>query len=88
MTLIPDALFDPLFPQKGREAVEYAIDKEAIAKAKCYGFRGHLISTRHGYNGLFKDYQGAGKICEGKYKFSGKPDSVGFKTKISPHFRR
>jgi ABC-type transport system substrate-binding protein len=40
VTLIPDSMNadSSLSNQKVRQAVEYAIDKEAIAKTKSYGF--------------------------------------------------
>jgi len=90
VTLIPDSINtdSPLSNRKVREAVEYAIDKEAIAKAKSYGFWGASYQyPPPGTMAYIKDYQGR-RYNPAKAKQllreAGYPN--GFKTKITPHF--
>lgn len=90
VTLIPDSANadSPLANRKVREAVEYAIDKEAIAKAKSYGFwqaTYQLPST--GSSAYMKDVP-ARKYNPAKAKklLAEAGYANGFKTRIIPHF--
>ena len=61
VVLIPDSVNadSPLSNKKVREAVEYAIDKEAIAKAKSYGFWGAAYQLPNvGTMAYIKNFQG------------------------------
>ena len=61
VVLIPDSVNadSPLANKKVREAVEYAIDKEAIAKAKSYGFWGAAYQLPNvGTMAYIKNFQG------------------------------
>ena len=90
VTLIPDSMNadSPLANKKVREAVEYAIDKEAIAKAKSYGFwNASYQYPPPGTMAYIKNFQGR-KYNPAKAKQllaeAGYPK--GFKISITPHF--
>ncbi len=88
--LIPDSMNadSPLANKKVREAIEYAINKDAIAKAKGYGFwqPAYQIPCEGGI-GYVKHFQGR-RYNPAKarqlLKEAGYPN--GFKTRIIPHF--
>ena len=90
VVLIPDSVNadSPLSNPKVREAVEYAIDKEAIAKAKSYGFWGAAYQLPNvGTMAYIKNFQGRRyNVAKAKQllKEAGYPQ--GFKTRIIPHF--
>jgi peptide/nickel transport system substrate-binding protein len=78
----------PLANRKVREAVEYAIDKEAIAKAKSYGFWGAAYQLPNvGTMAYIKDFQGRRyNPAKAKQLLAEAGYPKGFKTKIFPHF--
>jgi peptide/nickel transport system substrate-binding protein len=90
VVLIPDSVNadSPLSNKKVREAVEYAIDKEAVAKAKSYGFWGAAYQLPNvGTMAYIKNFQGRRyNVAKAKQllKEAGFPN--GFKTRIIPHF--
>jgi peptide/nickel transport system substrate-binding protein len=88
--LIPDSMNadSPLANRKVREAIEHAINKEAIAKAKSYGFwaAAYQIPCSGGI-GYVKNFQGrrySPAKAKQLLKEAGYPN--GFKTRIIPHF--
>ncbi len=88
--LIPDSMNtdSPFSNKKVREAVEYAINKDAIVKAKGYGFweAAYQIPCPTGI-GYVKNFQGRRynpAKAKQLLKEAGYPN--GFKTKIIPHF--
>jgi peptide/nickel transport system substrate-binding protein len=90
LCLVPDSVNadSPLANRKVREAVEYAIDREAIAKAKSYGFWVAAYQLPpSGTMAYVKNFQGR-KYNPAKAKQllaeAGYPK--GFKTRITPHF--
>jgi peptide/nickel transport system substrate-binding protein len=90
VVLIPDSMNadSPLANRKVREAVEYAIDKEAIAKAKSYGFWGAAYQLPNvGTMAYIKDFQGRRyNPAKAKQLLAEAGYPKGFKTKIFPHF--
>jgi len=90
VVLIPDSMNadSPLSNRKVREAVEYAIDKEAIAKAKSYGFWTAAYQLPNvGTMAYIKNFQGRRynpAKAKQLLKEAGYPQ--GFKTRIVPHF--
>ncbi len=90
VVLIPDSVNadSALANKKVREAIEYAIDKEAITKAKSYGFWVPAYQLPcPGTMAYVKNFQGR-QYNPAKAKQllveAGYPN--GFKTKITPHF--
>jgi peptide/nickel transport system substrate-binding protein len=90
VAIIPDSMNadSPFANGKVREAVEYAIDKEAIAKAKGYGFwnAAYQLPCSAGI-GYIKDFQGRRynpAKAKQLLKEAGYPQ--GFKARIIPHY--
>ena len=90
VVLIPDSVNadSPLSNRKVREAIEYAIDKEAIAKTKSYGFWGSAYQLPNvGTMAYIKNFQGRRyNPTKAKQLLTEAGYPQGFKTKIIPHF--
>ena len=90
VVLMPDSMNadSTLANKKVREAVEYAIDKEAIAKAKSYGFWGPAYQLPNvGTMAYIKNFQGRRyNPARAKQLLTEAGYPKGFKTKIIPHF--
>ncbi len=90
VVLIPDSTNadSPLSNKKVREAVEYAIDKEAIAKAKSYGFWSAAYQLPGvGTPAYIKNYQGRRyNPAKAKQLLAEAGYSNGIRIKIFPHF--
>lgn len=90
VVLIPDSVNadSPLSNKKVREAVEYAIDKEAIAKTKSYGFwKAAYQLPNEGTIAYQKNFQGRRyNPAKAKQLLKEAGFEKGFKTKIIPHF--
>jgi len=90
VVLIPDSTNadSPLSNKKVREAIEYAIDKEAIAKAKSYGFWVPAYQLPcPGTMAYIKNFQGRHyDPAKAKQLLTEAGYPNGFKTKIIPHF--
>jgi peptide/nickel transport system substrate-binding protein len=78
----------PLSVKKVREAIEYAIDKEAIAKAKSYGFWVAAYQLPPpGTMAFMKNFKGRKyDPAKAKQLLSEAGYAKGFKIKIAPHF--
>jgi peptide/nickel transport system substrate-binding protein len=90
VVLIPDSMNadSPLANRKVREAIEYAIDKEAIAKAKSYGFwqPAYQLPSSGGI-GYVKNFQGRRyNLAKAKQLLVEAGYPKGFKIRIIPHF--
>jgi len=90
VVLIPDSMNadSPLSNRKVREAMDYAIDKEAIVKAKGYGFwRAAYQLPTTGNMAYMKDFQGRRyNPAKAKQLLAEAGYPKGFKTRIIPHF--
>jgi peptide/nickel transport system substrate-binding protein len=90
VVLIPDSTNadSPLANKKVREAIEYAIDKEAIAKTKSYGFWGAAYQLPNvGTMAYIKNFQGRRyNPAKAKQFLAEAGYPKGFKTRIIPHF--
>jgi peptide/nickel transport system substrate-binding protein len=90
VVLIPDSVNadSPLANKKVREAIEYAIDKEAIAKAKSYGFWVPAYQLPcPGTMAYVKNFQGRHyNPAKAKQLLTEAGYPNGFKTKMIPHF--
>ena len=90
VVLIPDSTNadSPLANRKVREAVEYAIDKEAIVKAKSYGFWTAAYQLPNvGTMAYVKNFQGRRyNPDKAKQLLTEAGYPKGFKTRIIPHF--
>jgi peptide/nickel transport system substrate-binding protein len=90
VVLIPDSMNadSPLANKKVREAIDYAIDKEAVVKAKGYGFwRAAYQLPTTGSMAYMKDFQGRKyNPAKAKQLLAEAGYAKGFKTRIIPHF--
>jgi peptide/nickel transport system substrate-binding protein len=90
VVLIPDSMNadSPLANNKVREAIDYAIDKESIVKAKGYGFwhAAYQLPTT-GNMAYMKNFQGRRyNPVQSKQLLTEAGYANGFKTRIIPHF--